>query len=203
MDCSPSGSPVHGLLLARIPGWVAISSSRGSSRPRGWTRVSPVAGRLLTDWVTREERQSRAGEASMPNSMEQSRSEPGTDRRYSSSPRFRRLLPTPKRKGVDYVRNAYFTSEWDEGYPDSEWASGTQVHLDPALPQDTCFSPTFGHVPSTLCTCKVIEYDWEEEVPKEAWKGRAQFRQTAFLSQKKHKPMTCYIWSSSSFSPKG
>ena len=34
MDCSPLGSSVHGVLQARIPEWVAISSSRGSSRPR-------------------------------------------------------------------------------------------------------------------------------------------------------------------------
>ena len=34
MDCSPLGSSVHGILQARILGWVAISSSSGSSRPR-------------------------------------------------------------------------------------------------------------------------------------------------------------------------
>ena len=31
MDCSPSGSSVHGILQARILEWVAISFSRGSS----------------------------------------------------------------------------------------------------------------------------------------------------------------------------
>ena len=30
-DCSPPGSSVHGFLQARIPGWVAILFSRGSS----------------------------------------------------------------------------------------------------------------------------------------------------------------------------
>ena len=39
MNCSPQGSPVHEILQARLLEWVAISSSRGSSRPRGWTRV--------------------------------------------------------------------------------------------------------------------------------------------------------------------
>ena len=34
MDCSPPGSSVHGTFQARILEWVAISSSRGSSRPR-------------------------------------------------------------------------------------------------------------------------------------------------------------------------
>jgi len=31
MDCSPSGSSVHGILQARILEWVAMSSSRGSN----------------------------------------------------------------------------------------------------------------------------------------------------------------------------
>ena len=31
MDCSPPGSPVHGILQARILDWVAISSSSESS----------------------------------------------------------------------------------------------------------------------------------------------------------------------------
>ena len=40
LDCSPLGSSVHGILQARILEWVAIPFSRGSSRPRAWTRVS-------------------------------------------------------------------------------------------------------------------------------------------------------------------
>ena len=46
MDCSLSGSSVHGIFQARILEWVAISFSRGSSRPRDWTQVSRTAGRL-------------------------------------------------------------------------------------------------------------------------------------------------------------
>ena len=34
MDCSPPGSSVHRISQARILEWVAISSSRGASRPR-------------------------------------------------------------------------------------------------------------------------------------------------------------------------
>ena len=34
MDCSPSGSSVHGILQARILEWVAFPFSRGSSQPR-------------------------------------------------------------------------------------------------------------------------------------------------------------------------
>ena len=45
MDCRPSASSVHGILQARILEWVAISFSRGSSRPRGRTQVSHIAGR--------------------------------------------------------------------------------------------------------------------------------------------------------------
>ena len=40
MDWSPLGSSVHGILQARILEWVAISSSRGSSRPRDRTHIS-------------------------------------------------------------------------------------------------------------------------------------------------------------------
>jgi len=32
VDCSPPGSSVHGMLQARIPDWVAIPFSRGSSQ---------------------------------------------------------------------------------------------------------------------------------------------------------------------------
>ena len=51
MDCSPPGSSVHGILQARGLEWVAMSSSRGFSRPRDWTWVSCVSslvGRLFT-----------------------------------------------------------------------------------------------------------------------------------------------------------
>ena len=54
VDCSPPGSPVHGILQARILEWVAISFSRGSSWSRNWTRVSCIAGRWFTNWATRE-----------------------------------------------------------------------------------------------------------------------------------------------------
>ena len=54
IDYSPAGSSVHGISPARILEWVAISLSRGSSQPRGRTRVSCTAGRFFTDGVTRE-----------------------------------------------------------------------------------------------------------------------------------------------------
>ena len=54
MDCSLSGSSIHGILQARVLEWTAISFSRGSSQPRNRTRVSRIAGRLFTVWATRE-----------------------------------------------------------------------------------------------------------------------------------------------------
>ena len=52
--CSPPGSSVHRILQARILEWVAMSFSRGSSRPRNWTQASCTAGRFLTNWARRE-----------------------------------------------------------------------------------------------------------------------------------------------------
>ena len=52
--CSPPGSCVHGVLQARIRGWVAISFSRGSTQPRDRTWVSGIPKRRFTFWATRE-----------------------------------------------------------------------------------------------------------------------------------------------------
>ena len=57
MECSPPGSSVYGVLQARILEKVAISSSRGSSQPRDWTRISCVSclgRRVLDHWATWE-----------------------------------------------------------------------------------------------------------------------------------------------------
>ena len=51
MDSSPPGSSVHGILLTRTLEWVAMSSSRGSSRSYDWTHVSCssyIVGRFFT-----------------------------------------------------------------------------------------------------------------------------------------------------------
>ena len=55
LERSPPGSTVPGNLQARIPEWVAIPFSGGSSWPRDWAWVSYIAGRFFTVWVTREE----------------------------------------------------------------------------------------------------------------------------------------------------
>ena len=51
MDCSPPGSSVHGSLQARILEWVAMPSSRGSSRPRDWilSLMSPALAAGVLD----------------------------------------------------------------------------------------------------------------------------------------------------------
>ena len=48
IDGSPPGSPVPGILQARILQWVAMPSSRGSSQPRDRTQVFHIAGRFFT-----------------------------------------------------------------------------------------------------------------------------------------------------------
>ena len=48
MDYSLPGSSVHGISQARILERVAIPFSRGSSQPRNQTRISCIAGGLIT-----------------------------------------------------------------------------------------------------------------------------------------------------------
>ena len=57
MNCSPPGSSVHGTYEARMLEWVAISFSRGSSRPRDRTWVSWIScitGGSFTAWAIGE-----------------------------------------------------------------------------------------------------------------------------------------------------
>ena len=54
MDCSLPGSSLDGILQASVLEWVAISFSRGSSRPRDWTQVSRIPGRRFNLWATRD-----------------------------------------------------------------------------------------------------------------------------------------------------
>ena len=46
--CGPVDHTVHGVLRARILEWAAVPFSRGSSRPRGRTQVSRIAGGFFT-----------------------------------------------------------------------------------------------------------------------------------------------------------
>ena len=43
-----------GILQARIPEWVAMPSSRGSSQPMDQTQVSSITSRFFSIWATRE-----------------------------------------------------------------------------------------------------------------------------------------------------
>ena len=54
MDCSLPGSSIHGISQAKIPEWVAISFSRGSSWPRDRTHVCSIGRQSLYCWATRE-----------------------------------------------------------------------------------------------------------------------------------------------------
>ena len=54
IDCSSSGSSVHGILQASILEWVAILFSRGSSWLSNWTWVSCIVGQFFIIWATRE-----------------------------------------------------------------------------------------------------------------------------------------------------
>ena len=49
MDCSPPGSPVYGIIQARILQWVAKPSSRKSSPPRDLTCLSYIS----VSWIDR------------------------------------------------------------------------------------------------------------------------------------------------------
>ena len=49
MDCSPTGSSVHGIFQARIVERIAISYSRGSAQPRDWIQVSCIW--CISSWI--------------------------------------------------------------------------------------------------------------------------------------------------------
>ena len=55
IDRSVIGSSVHEISQARIPEWVAISSSRGSSCLRDGTQISCVGRGILYHWPTKED----------------------------------------------------------------------------------------------------------------------------------------------------
>ena len=63
MVCSLPGFSVHRICQARVLEWVAISFSRGCSRPRDWTRVSCIAGRGFTLWATVSTQENQTSQA--------------------------------------------------------------------------------------------------------------------------------------------
>jgi len=61
MDYRPPGSSGHRILQARILEWVAMPSSRGSSRPRDGTQVFCTAGATRADFASHNNPQKLAG----------------------------------------------------------------------------------------------------------------------------------------------
>ena len=54
MDWSPSGSSIHGILHARILGWVSLPFFRWSSWARDRIQLSCIAGWFFSIWATGE-----------------------------------------------------------------------------------------------------------------------------------------------------
>ena len=54
IDCSLSGSSVHGISQVKILEWVAIPFCRGPSQPRDQTLVSCLGRQILYHWATLE-----------------------------------------------------------------------------------------------------------------------------------------------------
>ena len=52
VNCSPSGSSVHGVFQTRRLEWLTICFSLGSSQTRDQTWVSCIAVRFFTNWAT-------------------------------------------------------------------------------------------------------------------------------------------------------
>ena len=57
-----------GILQTRILEWAATPSSRGSSQPRDWTKVSRVAGGFFIIWATREAQEGHSSFSSVAQS---------------------------------------------------------------------------------------------------------------------------------------
>ena len=105
MDCSPPGSSVHGISQARILEWVAISFSRGSSRPRDRIWDFCIAGRFSTTWASREVKGEDKTRARSPTSMSQT-----VTWNFPSGTDSAQCLCTEPRKAGWHLRN----SAWEQ-----------------------------------------------------------------------------------------
>ena len=54
---------IQSMEFSRILEWESIPFSRGSSQPRDWTQVFPIAGGFFTSWATREAQEYWSGKA--------------------------------------------------------------------------------------------------------------------------------------------
>ena len=91
VNCGPPGSSVPGILQARILEWAAISFLRGTSRPRGQTWVSCIAGGYFADAATLKE---ALGSVSAP---------PLREQRSSLVERESSLSPTDFRRATSFT----------------------------------------------------------------------------------------------------
>ena len=64
--CSLPVSSVNGIFQAKIPEHIAVSSSRGSSRPRNWTCVSCIGRQILYHYVNWEAKLNHKSHCSIP-----------------------------------------------------------------------------------------------------------------------------------------
>ena len=62
----PRQAPLYmGILEARMLEWVAMPSSRGSSKPKDQTQISHIAGRFFTFWPTGKPKNTGVGRLSL------------------------------------------------------------------------------------------------------------------------------------------
>ena len=86
LDCSLPGSPVHGILQARILEWMAIAFSRGYSQARNQTQVSHIVGGFFTISATREAQEYWSGKPiPSPGHLPNSGVTPGSPARQAHS----------------------------------------------------------------------------------------------------------------------
>ena len=122
VDCRLPGFSVHGIPQARILEWVAISSFRGSSRPRDWTCISCIDRQILT---TEPPGKTRKGRWSFPKPLPPGGGDLGkVQPRFSHSPSFSlqfRPLSLLVQRLLSVVQTDKWcsanTSEWTKSYP--------------------------------------------------------------------------------------
>ena len=89
----PMDYTVHGILQARILGWVAISLCGGSSQPRDRTQVSRIAGVSFTSWATGKPKNTGVGSLSLLQRIFP------TQESYPGLPHYRQVLYQLNHKG--------------------------------------------------------------------------------------------------------
>ena len=139
-----------GILQARILEWVAMSSSRGSSQPRDWTRVSHTIDRFFTIWAIREAQR-----------------KPKKDWSEVKSLSHVQLFATPWTVAHQAPRSMGFSrQEYWSGLPFPSPGILLTQGLNPGLPQcrQTLYCLIYQGSPSL---CQIKWEEWESPVNKE------------------------------------